>query len=124
MACTTSRSRRPVWRPSAPGATPFARPSSGAWRRPPLPRSQRPADPPMATARAWCRVDLAGGTLDIWPLGLLHPAAVTVNVAIDVAVEVTLEPARDRYRVRQGEERIDAGSPRELAAQPEGALVG
>ncbi|HVR10388.1 MAG TPA: hypothetical protein VMW75_20245 [Thermoanaerobaculia bacterium] len=78
----------------------------------------------MFTARAWCRVDLAGGTLDIWPLGLLHPAAVTVNVAIDVAVEVTLEPARDRYRVRQGEERVDAASPGELAAQPEGALVG
>jgi D-glycero-alpha-D-manno-heptose-7-phosphate kinase len=28
-------------------------------------------------------VDLAGGTLDIWPLYLFHPGAVTVNVAID-----------------------------------------
>ena len=24
----------------------------------------------MVTARTWCRVDLGGGTLDIWPLGL------------------------------------------------------
>jgi D-glycero-alpha-D-manno-heptose-7-phosphate kinase len=69
-------------------------------------------------------VDLAGGTLDIWPLGLLHPAAVTVNVAIDVAVEVSVEPARDRYSVRQGDLRVEAAAPRELAAEPEGALVG
>ena len=37
-------------------------------------------------ARSWCRVDLAGGTLDIWPLGLLHPGAVTVNLAVDLPV--------------------------------------
>jgi D-glycero-alpha-D-manno-heptose-7-phosphate kinase len=78
----------------------------------------------VSTARAWCRVDLAGGTLDIWPLGLLHPGALTVNVAIDVAVEVTIEPARERYRVRQGELLAEAASPLQLAAQPEGALVG
>jgi len=78
----------------------------------------------MSTARAWCRVDLAGGTLDIWPLGLLHPGAVTVNVAIDVAVQVSVEPARDRYSVRQGELRVDAAVPRDLAADAEGALVG
>jgi D-glycero-alpha-D-manno-heptose-7-phosphate kinase len=81
----------------------------------------------VSTARAWCRVDLAGGTLDIWPLGLLHPSpggAATVNVAIDVAVEVGIEPAREGYRVRQGELLVEAASPRELAAQPEGALVG
>ena len=34
-------------------------------------------------ATAPTRVDLAGGTLDIWPLYLFHPGAVTVNVAID-----------------------------------------
>src|ERR1039457_3255082 len=33
--------------------------------------------------KAPCRVDLAGGTLDIWPLYLHHPDAVTVNFAID-----------------------------------------
>lgn len=30
-----------------------------------------------------CRVDLAGGTLDIWPLYLYHANAVTVNFAVD-----------------------------------------
>jgi D-glycero-alpha-D-manno-heptose-7-phosphate kinase len=34
-------------------------------------------------ATAPCRVDLAGGTLDIWPVYLFHQGAVTLNVAID-----------------------------------------
>src|SRR5271170_6159386 len=33
-------------------------------------------------AKAPTRVDLAGSTLDIWPLYLFHPGAATVNVAI------------------------------------------
>jgi D-glycero-alpha-D-manno-heptose-7-phosphate kinase len=33
-------------------------------------------------SRAPTRIDLAGGTLDIWPLYLFHPGAVTVNCAI------------------------------------------
>jgi D-glycero-alpha-D-manno-heptose-7-phosphate kinase len=49
---------------------------------------------------------------------------VTVNVAIDVAVEVSVDPAGDRYSVRQGDLRVEAAAPRELAAEPEGALVG
>ena len=35
------------------------------------------------TAKSPCRVDLAGGTLDIWPLYLYHANAVTVNFAVD-----------------------------------------
>ncbi len=38
-----------------------------------------------------CRADLAGGTLDIWPLGLLHPGAVTVNAAIPVWVKLEID---------------------------------
>jgi D-glycero-alpha-D-manno-heptose-7-phosphate kinase len=33
-------------------------------------------------SKAPTRVDLAGGTLDIWPLYLFHPGALTVNAAI------------------------------------------
>jgi D-glycero-alpha-D-manno-heptose-7-phosphate kinase len=74
-------------------------------------------------ARAWCRVDLAGGTLDIWPLGLLHPGARTVNVAIDLPVTAHLV-ARDRtYRVRVDDAQAEARSPRELAAHPAAALA-
>ena len=40
---------------------------------------------PMALlARAPTRIDLAGGTLDIWPVYLMLEQAATVNVAIDL----------------------------------------
>ncbi len=35
------------------------------------------------TSKAPCRVDLAGATLDIWPLYLFHDDSVTVNFAVD-----------------------------------------
>ena len=38
-----------------------------------------------------CRADLAGGTLDIWPLGMLHPGSVTVNAAIPVMVRMDVD---------------------------------
>jgi D-glycero-alpha-D-manno-heptose-7-phosphate kinase len=77
----------------------------------------------FVTARAWCRVDLAGGTLDIWPLGLFHPGARTVNVAIDLAATVRVRFA-DLYRVRQGESLVESASAAELAASPDSALAG
>ncbi|MGZ4845890.1 MAG: GHMP family kinase ATP-binding protein [Candidatus Angelobacter sp.] len=42
--------------------------------------------PPPGTivAHAPCRVDLAGGTMDLWPLYLFHPGAVTVNFAVNI----------------------------------------
>jgi D-glycero-alpha-D-manno-heptose-7-phosphate kinase len=45
-------------------------------------------------ARAPARIDLAGGTLDIWPLSALVDGALTVNLAIDL-------PARARVRARR-----------------------
>jgi D-glycero-alpha-D-manno-heptose-7-phosphate kinase len=78
----------------------------------------------MVTARAWCRADLGGGTLDIWPLGLFHPGARTVNVAIDLAATVRIRRVDDVYRVRQGDSSVEAGSAAALIALPEGALVG
>lgn len=42
------------------------------------------------TAQAPCRVDLAGGTLDIWPLYLFHESAVTVNFAVNRYTRCTL----------------------------------
>lgn len=46
-------------------------------------------------ATAPCRVDLAGGTVDIWPLYLFHPGAVTVNVAVDIQTTCRVTPTRD-----------------------------
>ncbi|MEP7009635.1 MAG: hypothetical protein ABJC13_04865 [Acidobacteriota bacterium] len=74
---------------------------------------------------AWCRVDLAGGTLDIWPLGLAFPGARTVNVAIDVAVRLTLVPSPDgHYQVRQSGTEIVAPSLSALSARQDSALIG
>jgi len=47
------------------------------------------------TATAPCRVDVAGGTLDIWPLYLYHPGSVTVNFAITRYASCVLETRAD-----------------------------
>ena len=44
------------------------------------------------------RVDLAGGTLDIWPLYLFHPGAATVNFAVSLYARCRIE-TRDDDRV-------------------------
>jgi len=50
--------------------------------------------PERVEARAPTRVDLAGGTIDLWPLFLLHDDPITVNAAIDLYARATIEPAR------------------------------
>lgn len=47
------------------------------------------------TASAPTRVDLAGGTIDIWPLYLLHPGAQTLNAALTIRTAVRLEARHD-----------------------------
>jgi D-glycero-alpha-D-manno-heptose-7-phosphate kinase len=78
----------------------------------------------MVTARAWCRVDLAGGTLDLWPLGLFHPGARTVNLAIDIAATVRLERHPSAYEVIQEGGTVRAATAAELSCHPDGALAG
>jgi D-glycero-alpha-D-manno-heptose-7-phosphate kinase len=47
-------------------------------------------------ASAPLRIDLAGGTLDIWPLYLVLPEpAVTVNAALDLRSRAVVEPSDD-----------------------------
>lgn len=48
------------------------------------------------SSQAPTRVDLAGGTLDIWPLYLFHDNSQTVNVAIRCYARCRLTPRRDR----------------------------
>jgi D-glycero-alpha-D-manno-heptose-7-phosphate kinase len=43
-----------------------------------------------------CRVDMAGGTLDIWPLYLYHANAVTVNFAVNLNTSCLIETREDR----------------------------
>lgn len=42
-------------------------------------------------ARAPTRVDLAGGSIDLWPLYLLHDRPLTVNAAIDLMATASVE---------------------------------
>ena len=44
------------------------------------------------------RIDLAGGTIDIWPLYLFHPGAQTLNAAISLRASATIE-TRDDDRI-------------------------
>jgi D-glycero-alpha-D-manno-heptose-7-phosphate kinase len=45
------------------------------------------------------RIDLAGGTLDIWPLYLFHDGAQTLNAAISLRAHCTIQPI-DGRRIR------------------------
>jgi D-glycero-alpha-D-manno-heptose-7-phosphate kinase len=46
-------------------------------------------------ASAPTRIDLAGGTIDIWPLYLFHPGAQTLNAAISLRARAWVEPRPD-----------------------------
>ncbi len=39
-----------------------------------------------------CRADLAGGTIDIWPLYLFHPGAMSVNIALNILTACRITP--------------------------------
>jgi D-glycero-alpha-D-manno-heptose-7-phosphate kinase len=49
----------------------------------------------IVEAVAPCRIDLAGGTLDIYPLYLFEEGGITVNMAVDVNSEVRIETRPD-----------------------------
>ena len=48
------------------------------------------------TVKSPTRVDLAGGTLDLWPLYNFLGGAVTINVAIDIWTKVDISPRESR----------------------------
>lgn len=49
----------------------------------------------QVTVRVPLRVDLAGGTLDLWPLYLFHPGARTVNLAVSTYAQVEVTTRLD-----------------------------
>ena len=78
------------------------------------------------TVRAPVRADLAGGTLDLWPIYLFHPGARTVNVAISYYAESEVAETGDsaievHLTDQQYEQRYE--SLHEIAADPKAALV-
>jgi D-glycero-alpha-D-manno-heptose-7-phosphate kinase len=51
------------------------------------------------------RVDLAGGTIDIWPLYLFHPGAATVNFATSLRAHCRIETRNDGRIVLESRDR-------------------
>ena len=50
------------------------------------------------------RIDLAGGTIDIWPLYLFHPGAQTLNAAISLRARARIESRPDTHIVIRSED--------------------
>jgi D-glycero-alpha-D-manno-heptose-7-phosphate kinase len=70
------------------------------------------------TASAPTRIDLAGGTLDIWPLYLFHDRAQTVNAAISLRAHaeiITRADGRLRLESVDTSKAIEVGTWQELA---------
>jgi D-glycero-alpha-D-manno-heptose-7-phosphate kinase len=64
------------------------------------------------TSSAPTRIDLAGGTIDIWPLYLFHPGAQTINAAISLRAHATVESRSDSRVVIRS---IDTGRETDVA---------
>lgn len=96
----------------------------------------------IVNSSAPTRIDLAGGTTDIWPLYLFHPGARTVNIAIDQrakakvekiqgnAIEIRSEDLNVSHRLPSIDyvDELEAGHPLELCLRllaffrPQGGL--
>jgi D-glycero-alpha-D-manno-heptose-7-phosphate kinase len=49
---------------------------------------------PSIIAQAPCRADLAGGTIDLWPLYLFHSGAMTLNFAVNILTTCRITPLK------------------------------
>jgi D-glycero-alpha-D-manno-heptose-7-phosphate kinase len=72
------------------------------------------------------RIDLAGGTIDIWPLYLFHPGAQTLNAAISLRARARLEARSDHHIVIRSEDTgatVEADDWKELRHRKELRLL-
>ncbi len=67
-------------------------------------------------SQAPCRVDVAGGTLDIWPLYLYHANSVTVNFAVNRFATCEIETRADAAIVIRSNDLAEAESFRSIDA--------
>ena len=69
------------------------------------------------------RIDLAGGTIDIWPLYLEHEGACTVNAAISLRAHAEIEPRTDgRVELRSIDTNRQQSAARSQDLDPHGGL--
>lgn len=73
----------------------------------------------MIRSSAPTRIDLAGGTLDLWPLHLFFDNPPTLNAAIDLYASVELTARRDKAIVVESRDLGLQAKFRNLAALPE-----
>jgi D-glycero-alpha-D-manno-heptose-7-phosphate kinase len=79
------------------------------------------------TASAPTRIDLAGGTVDIWPLYLFHENAQTLNAAISLRAYAEIVPRTDGKVVLESvdsSKTVEASSWQELASRNGLPLLG
>jgi D-glycero-alpha-D-manno-heptose-7-phosphate kinase len=77
-------------------------------------------------SQAPTRIDLAGGTIDLWPLYLFHDDAQTINFAIDQYAKCRVETRDDSRFVVESKDRnvkIEADSLEELRGDDELSLI-
>ncbi len=75
----------------------------------------------MIETSAPTRIDLAGGTIDIWPLYLFHPGAQTLNAAISLRARARIESRADHRIVIRSEDTattVEAESWQDLRNEP------
>jgi len=83
--------------------------------------------PVYIEASAPTRIDLAGGTLDIWPLYLFHEGAQTLNAAISLRARCAIKPRTDRRIVIVSDDtglRVEAAHWSELRDNHDLKLLG
>jgi len=77
-------------------------------------------------SQAPTRIDLAGGTIDLWPLYLFHDESQTINFAIDQYAKCRIETRDDSRIVVESKDRnvkIDADSLEQLCEEGELSLI-
>ncbi len=79
---------------------------------------------PPVEVFAPARADLAGGTLDLWPLWCLHPQSLTLNVSLAVGVRLVLEPYPDAWVMHEVHGVRQELAPNDAAHDLTAAVVG
>jgi D-glycero-alpha-D-manno-heptose-7-phosphate kinase len=69
------------------------------------------ASTPKIIAQAPCRADLAGGTVDLWPLYLFHSGALTLNFAVNILTTCRITPLKGKRIVLRS---LDTGREEEF----------
>jgi D-glycero-alpha-D-manno-heptose-7-phosphate kinase len=79
----------------------------------------------IAAASAPARVDLAGGTLDLWPISVLCDGACTVNLAVDRRARAKVQTIASGFEIVSRDRDVGRtyGSARDAVADPAARLA-